>query len=513
MENEQSELPLAINDPYGVLLELMRLDFAVFLRKAFPWVSGGDLLQWNWHFDAIAHQLDRVASGKCRRLLVNIAPRNGKSIAISIAWVAWMLGRDPRHRFVCVSYSNDLSYELGRRCLAIMQSSWYRELFPGTVLKRTAVHDIQTTKGGGRLATSITGTLTGRGGDTIILDDLIKPAEADSEVVRANVNAWYQSTLTSRLNDKRRGAIICVMQRLHEYDLPGLLIETGRYDVLALPGIAQADQIVELPGGRTLLFKEGDILHPEREPLEVLDEQRIEMGSDRFSAQVLQNPVPALGNLIKAHWFKTYDPAVVRALGGIIVQSIDTANKASLTCDFSVVVTAVVVGKHVYILDVARFRAEFHELKSKVVALAREYRPNSILVEDAGSGIGLISELRTVPDIEDPLPRKATVEKIVRIESVSAMIENGQLWLPPDAPWLSEFKAELLACPSGRFDDQVDAIAHLLDWVRQRYTYDTPALAGPQIMDVDSYGRTVWRGADGTTDYGKYTGFSIDPWL
>jgi predicted phage terminase large subunit-like protein len=503
-----------INDPYELLLEMMRLDFAIFLRKAFPWVSGGDELEWNWHFDAIAHQLDRVANRQCRRLLVNLAPRNGKSIAISVAWVAWMLGRYPRHRFVCISYSNDLSYKLGRDCLAIMQSSWYRELFPRTILKRTAAHDIETTLGGGRLASSITGTLTGRGGDTIILDDVIKPAEANSEIVRANVNAWYQSTLSSRLNDKRKGAIICVMQRLHQYDLPGLLIETGRYDVLSLPAIAQEDQIIQLPRNRIRLFRRGDLLHPERESLETLEEQRADMGSDNFAAQYLQNPVPALGNLIKAHWFKTYDPALLKALGGIIVQSIDTANKAGPTCDFSVVVTAIVVGKLVYIIDVARFRSEFYELKQKVVALAREYRPHTILVEEAASGIGLISELRTVQDIVDPIPRKATIEKQMRIEGVSPMIEAGQLLLPPDAPYLSEFKAEMLAFPSGRFDDQVDAVAHLLDWVRQGYTYEPPTLAGPELMEYDSYGNAVWRGADGVRSYRgfNHNRFS-DPWL
>lgn len=504
---------MEIDDPYELLLEMMRRDFAVFLRKAFPWVSGGDLIEWNWHFDAIIHQLDRVADRSCRRLLVNLPPRNGKSVAISIAWVAWMLGRDPRHRFVCVSYSNDLSHKLGGYCLAIMQSAWYRELFPRTVLRRTAVHDIETTLGGGRLATSVTGTLTGRGGDTIILDDVIKPTEASSEVVRANVNGWYQSTLSSRLNNKRKGAIICVMQRLHEYDLPGMLIETGRYDVLSLPAIAQEDLIIQLPRRRTHQFRQGEILHPVREPLETLEEARTEMGSDQFSAQFLQKPVPALGNIIKAHWFKTYDPAAVRSLGGIIVQSIDTANKANSNCDFSVVVTAMVVGKYVYILDVARFRAEFHELKRRVVELAREYRPHAILIEDQGSGIGLISELKTVPDIVDPIPRKATMEKILRVESISPLIENGQLLLPPNAPWLSEFKAELLACPNGRFDDQVDAVAHLLDWVRQRQTHRVIPNAGPESCEFDGYGNAVWQGDESMFQHDALRfQYDEDPW-
>lgn len=482
-----------IDDPHAVFLELMRADFSVFLRKAYSWISGGDAMMWNWHLDAIVHALDQVRSGDSRRPLITMPPRNGKSIATSIAWVAWVLGVDPRHRFVCVSYSNELALALARPCLAIMESPWYRELFPGTILKRNAWHDIETTLGGGRLATSITGTLTGRGGDTIILDDLIKPQEADSETIRANVNAWYQSTLTTRLNDKRKGSILCVMQRLHEYDVAGLMIESGRYDVLSLPAIADSDQVVALPRGRVHHFKAGEILHPAREDLGILEGMRAEMGSDRFSAQFLQNPVPASGNLIKAIWLKIYDPATVRQGGGIVVMSVDTANKANPNCDFSAIVIALVQGKYVYVLDVVRARLEFPELRAKIVALAEEYRPHALLIEDRASGEGLISEFRTpdYPTVPAPIARKATTDKVSRVDGVTGMIEAGQLVLPPNAPWASEYKAELLAFPSGRYDDQVDATAHLLEWVRERQSVAIPINAGPELLDPDYDGGDV----------------------
>lgn len=510
---------MRIEDPHALLLELMRNNFGVFLRKAFPWIRGGDLLGWNWHLDAIVHQLDRVYAGDCRRLLVNLPPRNCKSIAISIAWVAWMLGRDPRHNFVCVSYSNDLSYNLARECLAIVQAPWYRELFPRTVLKRLAAHDFETTAGGGRLATSITGTLTGRGGDTIILDDVIKPQEAASEVVRATVNGWFQSTLSSRLNDKRIGAIICVMQRLHQYDLSGLLIESGRYDVLSLPAIATRDELIQLPRGLVHQRRVGDVLHPAREPRETLEEQRADMGSDQFAAQFQQDPVPAFGNIIKAAWFKTYDPAAVDRIGGVIVQSIDTANKGGPTSDFSVVITARVKGKYVYILDVARVRVEYPELLKKVIALGHEHRPNSLLIEEQGSGISLIADLRAMNDTGMPnsIAQKPTLDKLSRVEGITGMIEGGQLLLPSDAPWLSEFKAELLAFPNGRFDDQVDALTQLMGWVRQRQSYKTPSNVGPILAVQDEYGRTHWIGdldddmyASGSLPYELPPDF--DPW-
>ena len=263
--------------------------------------------------EAIAHQLDRVANGDNLRLIVTIPPRNGKSKTISVIWVAWMLGQDPTRNFVCVSYSNELSGKLARDCLSIMQSHWYRELFAHTVIsvRRSAAMDFETTRGGGRLATSVTGTLTGRGGDTIILDDVIKPEEANSDTTRNAVNDWYQSTLASRLNDKASGAIILVMQRLHQYDLAGMLLEAGGWYQLRLPAIATEDEVIPLPRGRRYLRRAGELLHPAREPQYVIEALRAAMGSTAFAAQYQQDPVPATGNIIDAGWFGAYDPATL----------------------------------------------------------------------------------------------------------------------------------------------------------------------------------------------------------
>ena len=281
---------LVLDDPQTLLAGLCRHDFTAFLRKAWPWISGGEPLCWNWHLDAIAHKLDRIECGESRRTLINLPPRNAKSKTISVIWVAWMLGRDPTLNFVCVSYSNELSGKMARDCRAIMDASWYRELFPGTLLSRSrsASFDFETTRGGGRLATSVTGTLTGRGGDIIILDDVIKPEEANSETTRNAVNDWFQSTLASRLNDKATGAILCIMQRLHQYDLSGMLLEKGGWDHLSLPAIATKEESIILARGGVHHRRVDDVLHPEREPLDVLEELKASMGSLAFTAAARQ---------------------------------------------------------------------------------------------------------------------------------------------------------------------------------------------------------------------------------
>lgn len=317
------------HNPALLLGELLRRDFTAFARKAWAWISAGESIAWNWHLDAIAYQLERVANGDNLRLILNLPPRNAKSKTISVIWVAWMLGQDPRRNFVCVSYSNELSGKLARDCLSIIQSPWYRELFPRTIIsaRRSAAMDFETTMGGGRLATSVTGTLTGRGGDTIILDDVIKPEEANSETTRNFVNDWYQSTLASRLNDKSSGAIILLMQRLHQNDLSGMLLEAGGWEHLKIPAIAVEDQIVPLTRGRVHIRRSGDLLHPEREPIEVLEALKAAMGSLAFAAQYQQDPVPAVGNVIRKEWFKTYEMAKFERTPGIVIQSWDTASK------------------------------------------------------------------------------------------------------------------------------------------------------------------------------------------
>ncbi|MCC6478861.1 MAG: hypothetical protein IT552_06610 [Sphingomonadaceae bacterium] len=241
-----------VMDPRAVLDELCRRSFLAFLRKAWPMINGGEALLYNWHLDAIAEALDAIRRGDSKRLIANLPPRNGKSLMISVLWVAWMLGQDPSLNFVCVSYSNELSAKLARDCRAIMESFWYKALVPKTRISsfRSAAYDFETTAGGGRLATSITGTLTGRGGDIIILDDVIKPDDAMSETQRSAVNNWFRSTLASRLNDKASGAIICVMQRLHQDDLCGMLLEEGGWDHLSLAAIAEADETIPLTRGR-----------------------------------------------------------------------------------------------------------------------------------------------------------------------------------------------------------------------------------------------------------------------
>ena len=157
------------------------------------------------------------------RLIINLPPRHLKSLLGSIALPAWLLGHDPSLQIICASYGAELAHKLSRDCRTIMESEWYKELFPDTRLDRHAVNELTTTKHGVRMATSVDGVLTGRGADLIIIDDPLKPDEALSDTTRVKVNDWFDTTLFSRLNNKQEGSILLIMQRLHEDDLTGHL--------------------------------------------------------------------------------------------------------------------------------------------------------------------------------------------------------------------------------------------------------------------------------------------------
>ena len=197
----------------AVLAALLRSELRFFIQKAFHTILPGTPYLANWHIDAIVHELRRISVGEVMRLIINQPPRSLKSICVSVAYVAWLLGHDPTRRIIVVSYSNDLAIELHRQFRMIIESEWYRALFPRMRVARDTGTELITTAGGSRYATSVGGTLTGRGADLIVIDDPLKAEEANSDVGRKRVNDWYSGTLVSRLNDKDKGAIVVVMQR------------------------------------------------------------------------------------------------------------------------------------------------------------------------------------------------------------------------------------------------------------------------------------------------------------
>lgn len=452
-----------------LLRALLRNDLSAFIEKCFGTVSPGDEFLPNWHVEAITHELGLVLAGERSRLLITQPPRTLKSICVSVAFVAWAMGHDPRRRFICVSYSQDLAEALARQFRAVVESSWYRELFPAVRLRKCTEAAVETTLGGGRLATSTGGTLTGRGADFIIIDDPMKAADAHSETERQNVIDWYRRTLSTRLNNKKRGAIITVMQRLHEDDLAGHLLETNMWGHLNLPAEAVDDERVPVGTDAWHTRRPGDLLHPEREGALELERIKRELGSLAYSAQYQQEPVPAEGNLVKREWFQFYEPPLIEA-DMTVVQSWDIAGTVRENSDYSVCLTWGILGRRNYLLDVWRGRLEYPDLRRRVIFLQNDYEASYVLIEAIGLGLSLAQDLRSdAPQgFPNPIERKPKEHKVVRMTAQSAIIEAGHVWLPKEAPWLDVFLKEVMAFPNSRHDDQVDAISQFLEWSSTR---------------------------------------------
>ena len=353
----------------------------------------------NWHLEVIAAKLTAVREGKIRRLIINLPPRHLKSLMASIAFPAWCLGHDPSAQILCVSYAQDLADKLARDCRSIMMSPWYRRIFPTRLAPhRQAVQEFITTRQGYRLATSTGGVLTGRGADIILIDDPLKPEEALSDAQRQAANDWYDHTLYSRQNDKRRGAIVIIMQRLHEDDLVGHVLAQEPWEVLSFPAIAEADEVHEIEtiwGPRCFRRRQGEALHPDREPLEILDRIRRTIGEYNFAGQYQQSPAPLGGGLVKAEWFKRYGENERPERFDRIVQSWDTANKATELSDFTVCTTWGVRGKDLFLLGLFRRRLEYPALKRAVREQQSLFGATVVLIEDKASGTQLIQELIT----------------------------------------------------------------------------------------------------------------------
>lgn len=453
-----------MNANMRIVQALLRHDLRAFVHKVFVALTPGQTYVRSWHIDAIIYKLERIRRGEIRRLIINMPPRSLKSIAASVAFPAFLLGHDPSKRIICVSYSGELAKKHSNDFRAVLEAPWYRAVFPNTRigLYKNTETEIELTERGFRLATSVGGTLTGRGGDIIIIDDPLKPDDAMSEIKRTAANQWYINTLLSRLDDKRTGAIVVVMQRVHIDDLTGFLLsQSNEWEVLNLPAIAYDDEFIPIAADRTYERKAGEALSPEREPLSVLEALKQQIGGDAFSAQYQQTPAPPGGAMIKRHWVQRYAELPPQGERLLVVQSWDTASKGGPDNDWSVCTTWIVTRKKQwYLVDVWRQRVDYPALEAAVQRQAKKWKARRVLVEDAGSGIQLVQRLRH--QVHGIIAVKPERDKISRMAVASAQIEAGQVFLPERAPWLPDLEAELFVFPAARHDDQCDSISQAL---------------------------------------------------
>ena len=468
-----------------ILSARIKTDFYSFLQKVFECVNPDTQFVGNWHLKMICDALEDCRAGKLKRLIINVPPRSLKSVCVSVAFPAWVLGHNRCERVLVASYSQILSKKHSTDCRKVMESDWYKAIFPLSAIAKGENTEMKfsTTGNGYRFATSVGGSLTGEGGNFLIADDPHNPTHINSKNARKRVIDWFGGTFATRLNSKKNGCIIIVAQRLHEDDLCGNLLADNVSDdyVGELVGSSGWSSIV-LPilftTKRDVLFgdkfyksvQSGEALCPERDGIKEIEAIRHEVGEHVFSAQYQQMPVAERGNIVKKEWIVYHARDWTTTQWESVVMSMDCARGIGESHDYSVIVVIGVFESKHYVINVFRRKMEYTTLKEEAKKHIDFYRPTSILIEDASNGSSLIQEFTNMC-IGGIVAIKPRHDKISRFNHALVAIENGALSFP-DAEkhaFMKDFIDELLSFPFGKHDDQVDAIGQYFLWHANNY--------------------------------------------
>jgi predicted phage terminase large subunit-like protein len=523
-----------------IIAEQARRRLSRFIREAWPILEPATPFVHGWHIDVVCEHLEAVTAGELRRLIINVPPRTMKSITTCVAWPAWEWLTAPHIRWMFASYASNLSLRDSTKCRRLIQSQGGKQ--DGTIFERlgyagtlallndepwrltgdqNAKEKYENTATGMRLATSVGAVATGEGGDRIVVDDPLNPQQARSDAERAGANLWWDETMTSRFNNAQAAAVI-VMQRLHEEDLTGHLVEQGGWHHLCLPAeyepshpfvypdrvtlppltynVQATDGTVETvttDGGRELAgdprTTEGELLEPVRLSPEVLAERRRGLGSYGFAGQYQQRPAPAEGGMFERAWWKRWTPDKLPPRWSRLIASWDMRFGDSQSAASSFVVGQVwgVSGADRYLLGQIRKKLSFTESVKAVRALdawrPESYGPTVVsarLVEKKANGAAVIDTLtREIPGLIAIEPEGG---KDVRAAAAQPTVEAGNVFLPASdfipAPLgyemtsVGDFIEEHAVFPNGSHDDQVDGMTQALNWLAAK-----PAPSAPVV--------------------------------
>jgi len=453
-----------MNNNPRLLDAILRQDFSSFVSKVFHTINPSTNYVANWHIDLIADYLEEVRLGKIKRLIINIPPRALKSVCVSVAWPAWLLAKNPATRIMAASYSSVLSVKHSLDCRLILTSNWYKRLFPRTILSQNHNQKSKflTTENGFRFATSVGGSATGEGGDFLIIDDPHNPTQINSLKMRNRVIEWFEQTFVTRLNDKNKGAIVLVMQRLHEDDLSAHLASSGGWDMLKIPSIAQNDITYSI-GKNCYEYKQGEVLNCQLDKLDFLNNLEREIGSRNYAAQFLQEPLPTNFSLLKLEDISYYDELPHNF--DYYIQSWDTAIKISEKADYSVGTCWGVIDKRYYLISMLRKKLPYPDLKKEIERYAAKFTPRNILIEDKASGQSIIQDLK-ISGYTNIIPIKPKLDKVTRFASVIAMFQSDQVLLPSSSSYNRELIREITTFPNSKNDDIVDSISQFLNFMK-----------------------------------------------
>ena len=433
-------------------------NFLEFIEHVYPGYIVGK------HHEKLARIFEDIAAGKKKRVVVNIAPRHGKSELISYLAPAWFLGKYPHKKVIMASHTADLAVNFGRRVRNLVGSESYKDIFPAVELQADSKSASRwgTNYNGEYFAIGVGGALAGRGADLFIIDD--PHSEQDAKQGRADVFLpaweWFQSGPIQRLMPG--GAIIVVMTRWSKLDLTGQIINH-----MVKNDDAEEWEVVNFPA----IMPSGQPLWPEFWSIEELLAKKASLDVRYWNAQYLQEPTSEEGALIKREWWNIWekdDPPMCE----FIIMSLDAAQEANNRADYNALTTWGVFlneetnNYNIILLNSIKKRMEFPDLKKLVLEEYKEWEPDAFMVEKKSNGAALYQELRRmgVP-VGEFTPGKGQ-DKISRVNAVSDLFNSGIVWAP-EHRWAKEVIEECNDFPSGANDDLVDSTTLALLRFRQ----------------------------------------------
>ena len=465
MTKEEKEAFLAdlVKKEGRVGLKLARTDPIQFAKHVYPGFKVGP------HHRKLAKIFQDVVEGKKKRVIINIAPRMGKSEFSSYLFPAYFLGNYPEKKIIMATHTAGLSEDFGRRVRNLLESEEYHEVFPNTVVAddQKAAGKWSTGAGGQYYAVGVGGALAGRGADLFVIDDphSEQDIKVNSRATFDNAWSWFQTGPLQRLMPN--GAIIVIMTRWSLIDLTGRLLNYNIQNPDSEPW-----ELVELPAILNQDTDEEKSLWPEQWPLEMLKTKRGAMDPRYWNAQYMQNPTSDMAALVsRKDWqiWEADEPPPCE----YIIQSWDTAHETKTTSDYSACTTWGIWynnedknNANLILLDAFKDRMTFPELKETALKHYKEWQPDAFIVEKKAAGGPLIQELRRVGiPVQEFTPSRGN-DKMVRLNAVADLFTSGKVWAP-DTRWAREVIEEIASFPVGEHDDFVDTCTQALLRYRQ----------------------------------------------